>query len=74
MANYLLLPPFLPSSACAEDDVRGFDLPSRLALAFAFLAVALPCPFFSVMLPSFGMTGNARLADRFRNEFGHTDG
>ena len=34
--TYLLLPPFLPSSAWAEEDLRGF------ALALAFLAAALP--------------------------------
>lgn len=49
---YLLLAPFLPSSACAADDLRGLDLPSLLALAFAFLAVALPLPFLSVIVVS----------------------
>ena len=38
----LVLPPFLPGSACATEDLRGFDWPSRLALALAFRAVALP--------------------------------
>ena len=43
--DYLAFPPFLPSSACAPEDFRGFFLPSLAAFAFAFLAVSLPLPF-----------------------------
>jgi uncharacterized protein len=43
------LPPFLPSSACAADDFRGFFFPSLAAFAFAFWAVSDPLPFFSAM-------------------------
>ena len=42
-----LLPPFLPSSDYAAEDLRGLDLPSFFALALAFLAVSLPLPFLS---------------------------
>ena len=43
---FAVLPPFLPSSACAAEEVRGFFFPSFAALAFAFLAVSLPLPVF----------------------------
>src|SRR5687767_4290340 len=43
------LPPFLPSSLWAAELVRGFFLPSFLALAFAFFAVSLPLPVFCAM-------------------------
>ena len=43
----MVLPPFLPSSAWAAEDFRGFFLPSLAAFAFAFLAVSLPLPFLS---------------------------
>lgn len=35
--------------ACAADDLKGLLFPSFAAFAFAFSAVSLPLPFFSVM-------------------------
>ncbi len=46
---FFAVAPFLPSSLCAADDLRGFASPSFAALAFAFFAVSLPLPFFSAM-------------------------
>lgn len=64
--GYFALPPSLPSSAWAADDLRGLDLPSWLALAFAFLAVPLPWPFFSVIIASVMRGGNVRSALPFQ--------
>ena len=46
------LPPFLPSSDCAAEDVLGLDLPSLAAVALALRAVALPLPFLSIIAVS----------------------
>lgn len=57
---YFDFPPFLPNSLCAADDLRGLDLPSFAAFAFAFRAVSLPLPFFSVMNLAFTLAGEKR--------------
>ncbi len=44
--------PFLPSSAWAFEDVRGFFFPSFDAFALAFFAVSLPLPFLSAITPA----------------------